>query len=77
MTLKDIRAKAATDAKARGYDDAQIQVALAHADLKSSRDYVGRRQLPISETTMQLPTKVLGNQQIFRSRNAETSAASN
>jgi hypothetical protein len=48
ITLKDIRAKAARDAKKRGYGEAQIQVALAQADLKSTRSYVRRRELPVS-----------------------------
>lgn len=61
VTLKDIRAKAATDAKERGYKDTQIQIALAHTDLESTEHYIRRRQLPVSEGTMELPKKILAN----------------
>ena len=60
FTLKDLRAKAATDAKERGYEDAQIQVALAHTDLKSTRDYIRNHETPpVSEIVVKLPTKIL------------------
>jgi len=59
VTLKDIRAKAATDAKERGYGEAQIQVALAHTDLKTTRGYLRGRNLPVSELMMELPKEIL------------------
>jgi integrase len=57
VTLKDIRAKAATDVKERGYDEAQISVALAHTDAKTTRIYLRGREVPVSEVTLKLPPK--------------------
>jgi integrase len=57
VTLRDIRAKAATDAKKQGYGDAQLQVALAHTDAATTRDYVRTREVPVSEVRLRLPKK--------------------
>ncbi len=57
VTLKDIRAMAATDAAEKGFDDAQIQVALAHTDVKATQHYIRRRQVPVSVVTLTLPTE--------------------
>lgn len=54
VTLKDIRAKAATDAKKK-YGMGQIQTALAHADGSTTRDYVRSREVPVSEVVLRLP----------------------
>ncbi|MBS0368447.1 MAG: tyrosine-type recombinase/integrase [Proteobacteria bacterium] len=55
VTLKDIRAKAATDASNSGYTDEQIKTALAHTDVSTTRKYIRSRQTPASEVQMQLP----------------------
>jgi integrase len=57
VTLRDIRAKAATDAKKHGYADAQLQVALAHTDAATTRDYIRTREVPVSEVRLRLPKK--------------------
>lgn len=55
VTLKDIRAKAATDASRAGYTDEQIKTALAHTDLATTRRYIRGRSTPMSEVEMCLP----------------------
>jgi integrase len=59
VTLKDIRAKAATDAKTLGYGEGQIQIALAHTDRETTRVYLRGRELPVSEVMLELPKKKL------------------
>lgn len=55
ITLKDIRAKAATDAKAMGYSEVQVQAALAHTDGSTTRGYIRTRETPVSEVVLKLP----------------------
>jgi hypothetical protein len=55
--LRDIRAKAATDAKKQGYADAQLQAALAHTDAATDRNYVRTRKVSVSEVGSRLPKK--------------------
>lgn len=55
VTLKDIRAMAATDAKSLGYTESQIQTALAHTDGSTTRDYIRSRDVPVSEVILTLP----------------------
>ncbi len=55
VTLKDIRAKAATDAKSQGYSQDQIQIGLAHTDGGTTRDYIRSREVPVSELILRLP----------------------
>lgn len=55
VTLKDIRAKAATDAARQGYTDEQIKTALAHADTSTTRGYIRTRTVPVSEVILSLP----------------------
>ena len=55
LTLRDIRAKAATDATTGGYDEAQLQVALAHTDGAMTRRYIKKRQVSVSEVVLTLP----------------------
>lgn len=55
VTLKDIRAKAATDAKQQGYRQEQLQTALAHTDAATTRTYIRSREVPISEVVLKLP----------------------
>lgn len=55
VTLKDIRAKAATDAKRQGYSDEQLKTALAHTDSATTREYIRTREVPVSEVVMRLP----------------------
>ncbi|AQV94803.1 hypothetical protein BJN34_13020 [Cupriavidus necator] len=55
-TVKDIRAKAFTDAKKAGYDIEQIMVAAAHSDAKTTEIYIKDRQTPVSGVRLALPT---------------------
>ncbi len=55
LTLRDIRSKAATDAKEIGYTEEQIKVALAHTDSATTRDYIRSREVPVSEVVLKLP----------------------
>lgn len=54
-TIKDIRAKAMTDAKNAGYDLDALQVAGAHADRATTADYIKSRQVPVSTVRLALP----------------------
>jgi integrase len=54
-TVKDIRAKALTDAERAGYSIEQLQVAAAHADSKTTEIYVKSRSVPVSEVRLKLP----------------------
>lgn len=55
ITLKDLRAKAATDAKQAGYSQEQLQTALAHTDGSTTRGYIRSREVPVSEVILKLP----------------------
>ena len=57
VTLKDLRAKAATDAKKAGYSQGQIQVGLAHTDAAMTAHYLRGREVPRSEVNLVIPTK--------------------
>ena len=57
LTLKDIRSKAASDAKKQGYTVEQIQVALAHTDSATTRDHIRGQDLPISAISIKLPKR--------------------
>ena len=57
VTLKDLRAKALTDAKKAGYALKQLSVAAAHTDEKTTADYIKRRETPVSEVAMVLPLR--------------------
>lgn len=59
VTLKDIRAKAASDAKRIGYSEQQIQTALAHTDGATTRGYIRSRDIPVSEVVLKLPCRRL------------------
>lgn len=54
-TVKDIRAKALTDAERAGYSIEQLQVAAAHADPRTTEIYVKARSVPVSEVRLKLP----------------------
>ncbi|MBA4707558.1 tyrosine-type recombinase/integrase [Aquitalea aquatica] len=54
-TLKDLRAKAMTDAKKVGYSMTQISVGAAHADEAMTEAYIKLREVPVSEVEMKLP----------------------
>lgn len=55
VTLKDIRAKAATDAKKAGYSMEELQVALAQTDQSTTKGYVRTRETPVSRVELKLP----------------------
>lgn len=53
--VKDICAKALTDAEAAGYGIDALQVVGAHADRATTAGYIKRRKVPVSEVRLQLP----------------------
>jgi integrase len=55
FTLKDIRAKTATDAFAQGYTEEAIKTALVHTDTATTRGYLRRRVVEKSSVRMNLP----------------------
>lgn len=57
LTLKDIRSKAASDAKKSGASMEQLQVALAHTDQATTRDYIRGQELPVSTVAISLPKR--------------------
>lgn len=54
-TLRDLRAKALTDAKKAGYTMEQLSVAAAHTDQAMTNVYIKRREIASSEVVMALP----------------------
>lgn len=56
-TLKDLRAKALTDAKKAGYSMPQLKVAAAHTDESMTDTYIKQREMPLSEVVLPLPPK--------------------
>lgn len=54
-TVKDIRAKAATDAKRAGYDLDEIMTALAHTDTKTTEIYLKQRDVALSNLRLAVP----------------------
>ncbi|GMG89615.1 hypothetical protein Cmtc_08350 [Cupriavidus sp. TKC] len=54
-TVKDIRAKALTDAKKAGYDIEALQVAGAHTDRSTTEGYIKQREVPVSTVRLALP----------------------
>ncbi len=57
VTLKDLRAKAATDAKRDGYSSGQIQIGLAHTDAAMTAHYLRGREVPLSEISLVIPPR--------------------
>jgi integrase len=56
-TLKDLRAKALTDAKKKGYRMEQLQIAAAHTDTQMTEEYIKSREVPVSEVVLDLPKR--------------------
>lgn len=54
-TLRDLRAKAMTDAKRDGYTVKQISIGGAHTDVEMTEGYIKLRETPVSEVVMTLP----------------------
>lgn len=54
-TVKDIRAKALTDAERAGYDIKALQAAAAHSDSKTTEIYFKQRIVPLSDIHLTLP----------------------
>lgn len=54
-TVKDIRAKALTDAKKAGYNIEALQIAGAHTDRATTEGYIKQREVPVSTVRLQLP----------------------
>lgn len=57
-TVKDIRAKAATDAHKLGYDLKEIMEGLAHTDEKTTEIYLKQRIVPRADVRLALPPVV-------------------
>ncbi|WP_322055679.1 tyrosine-type recombinase/integrase [Burkholderia cenocepacia] len=55
-TIKDIRAKAMTDAKRAGYAIEELRVAGAHTDTSTTETYIKSREVPRSNVVLHLPT---------------------
>jgi len=53
-TIKDIRAKALTDAALAGYDIESLKEAAAHTDTKTTEIYLKQRQVPVSNVHLAL-----------------------
>jgi hypothetical protein len=49
--------RGATGAKKQGFADTQLQVALAHTDAATARDYIRTREVPVSKVRLKLPRK--------------------
>ncbi|MEX3629647.1 MAG: tyrosine-type recombinase/integrase [Burkholderia sp.] len=54
-TVKDIRAKSATDAKRAGYDLDEIMTGLAHTDAKTTEIYLKQRDVPLAKLRLTIP----------------------
>jgi integrase len=54
-TIKDIRAKALTDAQRAGYDIKSIMEAAAHTKQSTTEIYFKQKAVPVSEIRLQLP----------------------
>jgi integrase len=54
-TIKDIRAKALTDAKKAGYDIKELMVAAAHSREQTTQIYMKKREIPVSEVRLHVP----------------------
>ena len=61
-TLKDIRAKALTDAKKAGFSLQQIQTGAVHTDEKQTSQYIKRREVPVSEVVLTMPKAKQANE---------------
>ncbi|MCA8260864.1 tyrosine-type recombinase/integrase [Burkholderia multivorans] len=56
-TIKDIRAKALTDAKRAGYAIEELRVAGAHTDTSTTETYIKSREVPRSNVVLHLPAR--------------------
>lgn len=54
-TIKDIRAKALTDAERAGYDLKALRIAAVHTDAKTTEIYFKGRKAPLSSIHLQIP----------------------
>jgi integrase len=57
-TLKDIRPMAATMAAQAGATLEQLRVALGHTSIKTTETYMKARDIPVSQVSVSLPTRV-------------------
>jgi hypothetical protein len=53
--VKDIRAKALTDAERAGYDIEALKIAAAHSDTKTTQIYLKQREVPVSDVRLRIP----------------------
>lgn len=59
VTIKDLRAKALTDAVKAGYDITQVQISAAHSDPKMTEIYIKEKETPTSDVVLKLPRKAV------------------
>ncbi len=57
LTAKDLRAFAASCAKAQGYTLEQLKAGLAHTTITTTEGYVQQHTTPVSEVTLTLPPR--------------------
>ncbi len=57
LTAKDLRAFAASCAKAQGYTLEQLKAGLAHTTITTTEGYVQQHTVPVSEVTLTLPPR--------------------
>jgi len=57
-TVKDIRAKALTDAERAGHTMEQLRVTAAHSDVKTTEIYLKSRLTPTSVVRMNMPRAI-------------------
>jgi hypothetical protein len=56
-TVKDIRAKALTDAEKAGYSKEELRIAAAHTTAETTEIYLKNKQVPVSSVRLALPAK--------------------
>lgn len=54
-TIKDLRAKALTDAKQKGYSLDELSIAAVHADTRTTAIYLKGKKVPRSNVALELP----------------------
>lgn len=54
-TIRDLRAKALTDAQRLGYQMEELKVAAAHTDMKTTEIYMKARETPVSTVRLAIP----------------------
>jgi hypothetical protein len=56
-TVKDLRAKALTDAERAGYSIEQLRIMAAHSSISTTEKYFKKRRVAVNQVTLSLPRK--------------------